>query len=295
MAKIWQRVKQNLRRERLLFLSNICVMSITFFILGLFITVVMASQTALKALEQQAQITVFFKDDFLEPSILQLKAKYDADTRILETKYVSKQEAFNIFTEVNKDVPALMDSASPDILPASLEIKTKEIKDLNAVNDELQKTDGVEEIKFFRDVIERFKDISTLVYILGFGLVAVFLIVSYSVILVTLRIIITSKGKELEIMKLVGASDVYVRSPLVYQGVFLGVVSSLISSALLFAVAALIQFSGFYNGTLTLAFLPDLGLTPVVYALFLSLILLLSGFILGYVGSYSAIKRYLRY
>jgi cell division transport system permease protein len=297
MASLFERVKINLMRERLLFVSNVAVMTFTFIFLGLFATIVILTQTALKNLEQQAQVTVFFKDDFSEQSILDLKTKFEQDARVSKVVYVSKEDAYKIFSEINANEPVLLDSISPSILPASLEISSKELKNLSVLSEEASHIDGVEEVKFFKDIIERFRYWSTLIYVVGFVLVGVFLVISYSIILVTLRTLITSKGKEIEIMKLVGASDAYVKRPLMLQGLLFGVISGFNAALVAIAAASLVYFTGFYTGALKInLFLPvDVSVNPLVYSLCLGVVLIISGSLLGLIGSTSAISKYLKY
>ncbi|RJR26961.1 FtsX-like permease family protein [candidate division WWE3 bacterium] len=295
MGKIWKNLKANLRRERLLTIANIFVMTITFLLLGTLIFIISGSQTALRYLEEQAQITVFFKDDFPEENILTFKSQIEGDQRISGVKYVSKNDAFEIFSQLNKDEPVLLENISPNILPASLEVKALNIGDLDTLADEFSTVDGVEEVRFFEDIIERFKFWSNVIYIIGFVLVGVFAIISYAVIMATVRATIHSKGIELEIMKLVGASNSYVKNPLVYQGIFLGVVSSTIAGVAMILMGAIMKFNNMFEQGLTFGFLPRLYVQPFVFSLILFIVLVLSGCFLGLLGSYTAVKRYLKY
>lgn len=285
----------NVKRERLMSITNIFIMSLTFFILGIFITVVGVTQTVLRNLEQQAQVTIFFKDDFTEDKILELKGRLMGDVRITSVDYVSKEDAYNIFKEINRDDPVLLDSVTSSILPASLEVRAMDLADLPKLAEEFNQLDGVEEVRFFEDVIGRFKSFSTIAYVIGFSLVFVFLVVSYAVVLSTLRMTIHSKGTELEIMKLVGATNSYVKMPLIYQGIFYGLVSSFISGALLFILVLIFGHFSFVPKTFELGLLPDFAITQTAFSLSLWFILTISGTILGYLGSILAVKRYLRY
>ena len=134
-------------------ISNLFVMSITFVLLGMLLYLIVISQTALKYLEEQAQITIFFKDEYTNDQILTYKSKLESDERILEVKFVSKEDALRIFKEINKDEPILLESISASILPASLEVKTKNISDLKSLSNEFGSAEGVEEVRFFEDVI----------------------------------------------------------------------------------------------------------------------------------------------
>ena len=286
MTKSLKNLFANIKREKLMALTNITVMTITFLILGVFISLVFLTQTAIKHLEEQAQVTIFFKDDFSEQNILSMKQKVESDKRVAAVNYVSKNDALKIFMEINKSEPILLESISANILPASLEIKAKNISTLKNLAEEYSKTDGVEEIKYFKDVIDKFSYMTKIIYVAGSSLLAVFLIVSFSVILITIRLTIQSKGTELEILKLVGATDSYVKTPLIYQGVFFGLISAVISSSFLFLLFFILQFSGVLSPTAP---------SFLVFPLLLTVILTFAGFALGYLGSITAVKKYLNY
>src|SRR3972149_1402934 len=295
MHKLWQSFLINIRREKLLVVVNLVIMTVTFFVLGMFLNIVTLSQTALRSLEEQAQLTVFFKDEFLEDQILNMKSELETDERVMEVKYVSKDDAFKIFTEINKDQPVLLESISKNILPASLEIKTKELADLSGMVSELEGREGVEEVKFYKEVIERFIAWSNAVYLIGLVLAVLFVIVSYAIVVVTIRLTISSKGSELEVLKLVGASDKYVKAPLVFQGTFFGFVSAASSSVLLVLLSLGAISAGIMPSKVSFFFIPGAKLETSIYMIVLVLVLLLSGVLLGFIGSSVAIKKYLKY
>lgn len=275
--------------------AHLLVMSITFLLLGLFIDIVVLSQTAMKYLEEQAQITIFFKDEVTEEKILELKGVIEADERISEVNYVSKEDALRIFKEINKDEPVLLESVSASILPASLELKTKNIGKLEEISNEFETLDGVEEVRFYKDVVTRFKSWSNAIYIVGFLLVVIFFVISYSVIVTALRTTIQGRGTELEIMKLVGAKDRYVKNPFIYQGVFFGVVSSTIASIVVLILGVVISHQEVFSKGLSFGFIHGLYINPILFSVILSFVLIASGALLGYFGSTKAIKKYLEY
>lgn len=295
MSSIWENLKYYLEKEKLMSIAHLLVMSITFLLLGLFINIIVLTQTSLKYLEEQAQITIFFKDEVTEDKIMELKTSLEADERISEVTYVSKEEALRIFREINKDEPILLESVSASILPASLELKTKNIGKLQELSDEFRTVDGVEEVRFYKDVVSRFKTWSTVIYVVGFFLVATFFVISYSVIVTALRTTIISRGSELEIMKLVGAKDTYVRNPFIYQGVFFGLVSSGIAGIVIILLGVGIGQWGIFSKGLSFGFIHGLYIHPIIFSIVLAFILLISGFLLGYFGSSKAIKKYLDY
>ena len=293
--KTFKRTLDNIKKEKFLSLSNILVMIVTFLILGLFIILIVVSQTAVRYLESQAQVTVFFKDDFSQDSILSLRDKYSADPRIATINYVSKEDAFKIFSEINKDEPVLLESISENILPASLEIKAKNIKNLSPISEEFSSIDGVEDIRFFKDVIEKFKFWSRVLYIGGFILLGIFIFISYSVVFYTLKSTINIKGVELSILKLVGASDSYVKKPFVYQGMVFGLVSSGIAGILIIILSIIAFNAGFMKNGVLLGLVYGITINPILFAVILCFLLMLFGGLLGYFGSLVAVKKYLKY
>lgn len=290
-----RRIIDNIKKEKFLSMSNILVMIVTFLVLGFLVIIISLTQTAIRNLESQAQITIFFKDDFSPENIISLRNTYASDARIDSVTYVSKEDAFKIFSEINKDEPVLLESISANILPASLEIKTKNIKNLSVIADEFSSIDGVEDIRFFKDVIEKFKFWSHVFYIGGFSLLAIFMFISYSVIMYTLKATINSKGIELSILKLVGASDTYVKNPFVYQGMVFGLLSSFIAGLIILIIAIVVSLFGIFQGGFLLGFVYGVSIHPILFSLVLMLLLMAFGGYLGYLGSSIAVKKYLKY
>lgn len=290
--KAYENFKSTIHKEKGLTLTNISVMCIALVIMATFLTIGIMLNTVIKNLEQQAQVTVFFKDEYLEPSIMELKASLEKDERIKEVQYVSKQQAFEIFKDLNKSEPILMELASANILPASLEIKTKAISDLEPIAEEMRKKDGVEEVKFFKEVIQQFKNWSTVVYSAVSIITVLVLLVAYGVILATIRLTINSKGKELEILKLVGASNDYVKQPLMYQGVFYGLSAAILTSLLLLIGTGVTYY---FNSGLVIQLFFGLTTNLLIFWAMVSAILVLSGAAISYLGTSTAIKKYLKY
>lgn len=291
----FKRALETVKKERILSFSNILIMTITFLVLGIFLSVVFVSQSTLTYLEQQTQVTAFFKDDFVEKDILEFKEILEQDQRISNVEYISKEEALRIFTEINKDEPLLVESITANILPASIKVQTNKIEDLEIIAEELSGSPGVEGVKFFKDVVSQFQSLANVLYIVGFVLTAIFLFISYSAILVTLRTYISRKGTELEILKLVGASNEYIQAPIISQGLFFSLISSAIASIILLGGGLAINFMGIFEEGLLVPFMSDYRINLIVFSAVLSSILLFSGLLLGYLGSKSAVKKYLKY
>lgn len=297
MSQALNKVLHSANKEKLFTVSNLVVMILTFLVFGLFVLLEVFSQTLLDKLEKEAAVTVFFKDDFEERRILDLKARLEMDERVFSVKYVSKDDAFAIFKELNTDEPLLLESVTASVLPASLEVKAHDVSKLGDLSDEYSKLEGVEGVKFFKDIIERFNQWRTGLSI-GVGVIlAILLFVSFSIVVSTVRTAISLRGAEYEILKLVGASDDFVKKPLIYQGIMYGGVSAFIASI----VYALLLLGGELGGVFKSLNLSDFVLfsnfsVPIWgFVIILVCLLTVSGILLGLLSSVSAIKNYLKY
>lgn len=295
MGNNLEQLKSLYHREKMLFALNLGAMSVTFFLTAFFIYLIAFSQTAIRSLEEQAQLTIYFKDDFTEQNILALENRIKEDERVSNVNYISKQKAFEIFSQQNVDKPIILEALSPEILPASLEVKAKNIADLDVLTQEYKTIDGVEDVEFYREVIENFKKWSYITYIVGFVLVLMLILISIAVVISTIRTNINTKGKEIEIMKLVGASNEYVQSPLIFQGIFFGAMSALISNIIATLIIIPLSMYGIFPMFISLGFLFGIKIHIFLFAMGLNLVLILLGFLLGYFGSTTGIKKYLSY
>jgi cell division transport system permease protein len=221
----------------------------------------------------------------------------EMDSRVYTINYISKDDAFKIFKELNKDEPLLLESVTANVLPASLEVKANDVSALTTLSDDYSKLEGVEGVKFFKDIIERFNHWRMILSIGVGAVLAILLFVSFSIVVSTVRTAISLRGTEYEILKLVGATDNFVKKPLIYQGIFYGGVSAFVASL----IYALLLMGGEAGGLFK-----SLGITQLVlfsgfslpvwaFALVLLIVLTLSGILLGYLSSLSAVKKYLNY
>ena len=297
MPKVLNRVLHNINKEKLFTASNLVVMTLTFLVFGFFVIIEVLSQTALNKLEKEATVTMFFKDDFEEQQILDLKSQIEKDERIYSVKYVSKEDAFNIFKELNKNEPLLLESVTANVLPASLEVRAVKTSMLNTLSEEYAQKDGVEGVKFFKDIIERFNYWRRVLSIIVGGILIILLFVSFSIVVSTVRTAISLRGQEYEILKLVGASDAYVKKPLIYQGILYGGFSAFLASLIYLIAIVSMHFSGTLNslGIYDFGISSGFSVPAWLFGIILTVVLTLSGVLLGFVSSISAVKKYLNY
>jgi len=278
-----------IKRNRFLTLACVFVMSLSLLVFLSFAAASLYSNFILKSLEDRAQLTVFFKNTTPEAEILNLKKDLEADNKIEKVNYVSQDEALKIYLGQHQNEPTLLETVSANILPASLEIKTKKIPALNVLAESLKQREDVDEVVFFRDIVETFRRWTLILRVIGISFSVLMLLTSFLAVLLAVGISVKIRADEIEIMRLVGATDTQVIRPFLWQGSIYGLVSSL-ASLTTFLLVVLISKSGLDSALKSLS----LGREPVLYLTILFIFHLLLGPFLGLTSAFFGVKKYLK-
>ena len=285
------------RRNGWLSTATILVMALTLFVIGGLLLMSVVANTILDDLENKIDISVTFKKGTAESTILAVRRELEAFAAVREVTYVSPEEALAAFKERHKGDPTVLASleelGEENPLPATLAIKAEDPQRLSEVAEFLERKDypAIEKINYFenRKVIERLTAVVRGVR--GVGAVAV-LILGFVAVLVafnTVRLAIYTAREEIQIMKLVGATNWYIRGPFIIEGILHGGIAAIVTSL------AFLPLIGFASSKLLL-FLPGINLQRYFTENFLQffLILLAIGIVLGVGSSLLAIRRYLK-
>lgn len=289
MKRIIEFTKRNIRRTPYQAIAASMVMFLTFFAALTFILLAVGSQRTLLYFESRPQVIVFFKDGVDNGDIVALEEALKKDPRVSATKYVSKEDALKKYQEDNKDEPFLLELVSASILPASLEISTKTPEDLIPISEVLSKEPAVEQVFIPKDVIERLTSITRIIRIVGGTTVAFLMVFATLVILMIIGFKIRLKRGEIEIMRLIGASPAFIRNPFILEGMFYGVVGALLAWVVSYGL--LWYFTPYLKD-----YFKEVKLLPVdpVFMLGLLGVILLAACFVGALGSYGAVRRYLK-
>jgi len=304
-SKVFDTTKKNVRRNRWLSFATIFVSTIVLAITSFFISAAVLSRVAVKYYEQRSQVIIFFQKDTPEADILTLRDKIYDPALISDIKYVSQEDALSIYKEDFADSPDLISTVTADSLPPSLEIRAYNIDGLlqiiTNVNKEKDTNPSIDEIMYFKDVVDNLKTLSRIINIGAIVLISGLLIISFFLIRITIGFNINAHKDEIQIMNLVGSTNSFIKTPFILEGAFYGLVGGFLAATLIivpwYVTVAYTQgtdFATWINQMLTdfgLSFLrtPDLAFIPIYY-----MIHLVFGALLGIVSSFSAVKRYLK-
>lgn len=280
---------QNIRRSPYQALAAILVMTLTFLVVSFFTFILLGSSKIINYFESKPQVTAFFKDEAKQEDINALEDNLNSTGKVASMKFVSKQQALEIYKQQNKNDPLLLDLVTADILPASLEISTIKIDDLASISEILKRSPLVQEVIFQKDIVSTLVSWTTAARRIGAGLVVGLSLVSVFIIITIIGIKISQKRQDIEIMRLIGATSWYVRWPFLFEGMFYAVVGAFIAWAV--ASSALL-----YATPLLSSFLRGIPLFPIPYVFFLELLgaELLLAVVLGFFSSFLAVLRYLK-
>ncbi len=296
---VWQRIRRTPYQSS----AAILIMTLTFFVTGIFFILATFSSSILSYFESKPQVTAFFSDKKDINSIKNLEAQLKATGMVAATKYISKEDALSIYKEQNKNDPLLLEMVTADILPASLEVQAIEPKYLSDINDILKKEPNVEEVIFQKDIVDTLLSWTNTIRKVGIVVVGVLIFVSLSILMTIIGMKIALKKEEIEILKLVGATSGYIKKPFIIEGMLYGVIGVLLSwVTIYFFILYITPFLGaFLNGIpalkLTTLSRWDITIWPIstIYMILLLVIELVIGIIVGILGSLLALKRYMRF
>lgn len=281
--------KRNIRRTPFQAIAACMVMFLTFFALLSFILVAAGSQTALRYFESKPQVIAFFKEGTTNQDVEAIENALSYEPRVTKTKFVSKEEALMIYRERNKNDPALLELVTANILPASLEISTQTPQDLSPIAEILKREPAISEVIVPEDVVETLTSITSIIRIVGGTVVGFLMIFATLIVLMIIGFKLRLRRDEIEIMKLVGASSSFIRNPFILEGIFYGVAGATVAWVSVYLL--LWYLTPFLQG-----YLGEVQLLPVdpLLMIILLLISLLVATIVGSLGSFGAVRRYLK-
>lgn len=248
----------HIRRSPFQALAAVLILSITFFVITVLSVLVYSSGQALKYFETRPQVIAFLKDDASTDDISVLRNKLQEDGRIKQLRYVSKEEALEIYKKATSDNPLLSELVSPSIFPASLEFSLSDLSHAQSLITEIKTEKVVEQVGFtaslggedtLSDVINRLRNFTWYLRIGGGAFAVLLASTSFLVLTIIIGMRMTARREEIEILDLIGATPAFIRSPIILEaiiyvvtGVFLGWVLSLV--LVLYSTPTLIAYFG---------------------------------------------------
>ncbi|WP_019132019.1 permease-like cell division protein FtsX [Peptoniphilus obesi] len=254
-----------------------------------FILVLGINSTVYRLGDELDKVVVYLEDNVSADQVNDLIDVLANDKRVKEVNYTSKQEALEIFKESFGENSDILNSVEEDTLPASLDISLKDLSYSKEIAGMLEGREEIEKIDYHYDLINKMINIERGVKYIGYAIVFVLFLVSVVIIHNTVKIGVSNRQREINIMKYVGASDLYIRSPFLIEGIIFGILGALIAFAIVYNVYC------YYYGRVD-GFIQNYGinlLDPKSIYQNVSVIFLCIGIGVGYLGSLLSTGRFL--
>ena len=177
-------------------------------------------------------VEVYLKDDVDEKQVDNIKGKLENISGVKNIEYRSKQEALKIMKQRWGESGYLLDSLGDNPLPDSIVINAEDNETENNINKFAKKIDGVEDVKYYKETVDKLTKASNFLQYSAIVIMIFLIVVSVIVVSNTIKLTVLNRSKEISIMKYVGATNWFVRGPFLIEGIFLGIVSSMIAAAL---------------------------------------------------------------
>jgi cell division transport system permease protein len=237
-----------------------------------------------------SEISINVADDTPLQTVYDFQQQLSLDPRVTHVKFVTKDEALAQFKADPSNV-VLAQQIDGNPLDAKLEVRVANLSDVAAIDTLARRWPGVDPTdptNYQGDFVNRMLGLSQWLGLAGVGLLAILVVVSIVIVMNTIRTAVYHRRKEIEVMKLVGATEWFVRGPFVIEGVMTGLIAAALALALL-VIAYQPAVDRFRSD---IAFIP-LSYDPAFVAS-LARDLLLGGALLGALGSYIGVRRYVK-
>src|SRR5215210_231242 len=219
---------KNIRLNLLMSITAITTTFICILVLGVGLLVSAHVEGIIGSVREDVSVEAFFPTDASQQEIDKVRSAVEGYPEVASVTYISREEALAAFKETFKDKPELYENLDPGILPASLQIQLTDPSQADEVAQRLKEEQGFtdEDLSYPQQTIERLNKVTSYMIFGLYGATILFLISSVLLISNAIRLSIFARRKEIEVMKLVGASDGFVRTPFVFEGLVEGLIGA---------------------------------------------------------------------
>jgi len=280
-----------IRRSPYQTLAAISIMTMTLFLASVFFLVAAGSQAILRYFETRPQVNAFFKQEIVptDNQVELLRAQLESTNMVDSVRFVSKEDALQIYKDLNKSDPLLLEAVTANMLPASIEVSAKNPNDLKKIAEFLKQQTGIDDVRFAEEVVSSLAVWTKSVRIVGIALVGAHVLITFSIILLIIGIKVANRRDEISILQLVGATRGYIQAPFVIEGILYGVGGGILAWGIAYLVLA-------YSMPFLVTFLAGIPILPPPILFMFKVLLgeILLGAIIGGFGGLLAVRRFLK-
>jgi cell division transport system permease protein len=285
------------RRNGWLSFAVISILSLTLLIISTLIVLSIAASLVIRSVQDKVDISVYFKGDVEESKIIEFRSTVLQYKEVKSADYITKDKALQEFKSKNSDNPLILQSIEAigdNPLSASVNIKAITPDKYEIIATAIQNSsfrDNISRINYAKNkiVIERLNNILSTTRKVGIMLATIFSLIAVLITFNAVRITIYAHRQEIEIMRLVGASNHYIRMPFIFEGIIYGFISAVAVMLVLFPLVKIA--TPYIAGAVSVKEVQD---SFIHYLWLIFFIQIVTGVALGTLSSFIAIRRYLK-
>ena len=281
--------RRGLARNAYMSLASVATVAVSLLVLATVLIAAANLEHVSATIQSQVEMVVYLKDGLSQQQKDVINNGLKSLAGVAEVTYVSKDDALSQLEQQFGDQKDMLEGIR-DINPLqdSFQVRFVRPQDVPPAAQQAQGMDGVDSVYYEQQVVDRLARITTLLRVLGLGAVALLAFGTVFIISNTIRLAVFARRYEVRVMKLVGATDWFIRWPFILEGMALGFAGAVLTSVLVY---------GLYTWIAGL-FVRDLPFVPVVkpypFVWHLSVILAAGGALLGMIGSAISLRRFLQ-
>ena len=286
---------KNVWTNKVFSIASIATMAACIFLFGVFYSILVNFQNVMQDVESEVAVTVFFDEGTPQTRIDQIGQLIASREEVASFNYVSAEEAWDeykmIYFDGDESAAESFGSDNPLANDATYEIYMTDISYQQDLVDYLSGVENVREVRQSEEVANTLSDVNTVIGIVSAAIIIILICVAFFLISNTVRTGITVRKEEIGIMKMIGATDFFVRAPFIVEGILIGAVGAIIPLAILYTVYGrviryVMERFEFLSNMLTFVPVRDVFMVLLPVGLIL-------GIGIGYIGSRVTVHKHI--
>ena len=288
---LFKRAIEDIFKNRFQNLITIITISLSILIVSAFVLFFINTNEFMNIWKKGIRVMAYLKADVIPSEVSSLKHRIQSMDGVQSVQFVSKQDALSKLSAQMKRQASIFENLSQNPLPDAFEIWMQTPQNnwehIESTAIALEAIDQIEEVEYGQAWLGRFSNIINLFRLVGYTLGSIFFMATVFIVANTIRLVIYSRSDEVEIMRLVGAADHFIKIPFYIQGIVQGALGGFLGLGVLFIAFQLLNTSvqtQYFSEFFQMRFLPPMMLAAIVGA----------SMLMGWLGCYLSLKQYLK-
>ncbi|NNK86332.1 MAG: ABC transporter permease [Desulfobacterales bacterium] len=291
MRLFYKRAIQDIRKNRFLNAVTIVTIALSILIVSVFALFFINTNDLINHWKKGIRIMVYLKANTVEAKIPDIKKKFEAMYGVAEAVFIPKEEALKRLKKQIKRQISLLEDLKENPLPDAFEVRmipsSQSWEKVENLSGKIKSLPYVDDVEYGKKWLGGFTNIVNLFRLTGYGVGGLFFMAAVFIVANTIRLVLYSRREEIEIMRLIGASDRFIKTPFYIQGLIQGTLGGIIGLGILFVTFIIIASNiehGFLPGSFQIRFLPLVAFFSIV----------ISSMLVGWLGCYLSLKQFLK-